>query len=82
MLEPVRAPAAAAIPPDRCLDRKRSANLLIWDHLGTLHRAIADYGLDEVRLIRRCYVMAAKVFNPEFVRPARELAREAAKEGP
>jgi taurine dioxygenase len=49
-------------------------DLLIWDHLGTLHRAIADYGPDEIRLIRRCQVMAPKVFDPEFLRPARELA--------
>jgi len=49
-------------------------DLLIWDHLGTLHRAIADYGPDEIPLIRRCQVMATKVFDPEFLRPARELA--------
>jgi taurine dioxygenase len=49
-------------------------DLLIWDHLGTLHRAIADYGPDEIRLIRRCQVMATKVFDPEFLRPAREIA--------
>jgi taurine dioxygenase len=48
-------------------------DLLIWDHLGTLHRAIADYGPDEIRLIRRCQVMATKVFDPEFLRPARGL---------
>jgi alpha-ketoglutarate-dependent taurine dioxygenase len=49
-------------------------DLLIWDHLGTLHRAIADYGPDEIRLIRRCQVMATLVFDPEFLRPVRELA--------
>jgi taurine dioxygenase len=48
-------------------------DLLIWDHLGTLHRAIADYGPDEIRLIRRCQVMATRVFDPEFLRPAREV---------
>jgi len=52
-------------------------DLLIWDHLGTLHRAIADYRPDEIRLIRRCQVMATKVFDLEFLRPARELAAEA-----
>lgn len=52
-----------------------SANdLLIWDHLGTIHRAIADYGPDEIRLIRRCQVMANKVFDPEFLRPVRGMA--------
>ena len=48
-------------------------DLLIWDHLGTIHRAIADYGPDEIRLMRRCQVMATKVFDPEFLRPVREL---------
>jgi taurine dioxygenase len=45
-------------------------DLLIWDHLGTIHRAIADYGPDEIRLMRRCQVMATKVFDPAFTRPA------------
>jgi len=49
-------------------------DLLIWDHLGTIHRAIADYGPDEIRLIRRCQVMATKVFDPAFLRPVQELA--------
>ncbi len=49
-------------------------DLLIWDHLGTIHRAIADYGPDEIRLIRRCQVMATRVWDPEFLRPAREVA--------
>ena len=48
-------------------------DLLIWDHLGTIHRAIADYAPDEIRLMRRCQVMATKVFDPEFLRPVREL---------
>lgn len=47
-------------------------DLLIWDHLGTIHRAIADYGPDEMRLMRRCQVMANKVFDPAFLRPALE----------
>ncbi|MEA2778083.1 MAG: taurine dioxygenase [Acetobacteraceae bacterium] len=47
-------------------------DLLIWDHLGTIHRAIADYGPDEIRLMRRCQVMATKVFDPDFLRPALE----------
>jgi taurine dioxygenase len=48
-------------------------DLLVWDHLGTLHRAIADYRSDEIRLIQRCQVMATKIFDPEFLRPAYEL---------
>jgi taurine dioxygenase len=53
-------------------------DLLIWDHLGTIHRAIADYGPDEIRLMRRCQVMATKVFDPAFLRPAHEAALQAA----
>jgi taurine dioxygenase len=46
-------------------------DLLIWDNLGTIHRAIADYGPDEIRLIRRCQVMATKIFDPAFAARAR-----------
>ncbi len=49
-------------------------DLLVWDHLGTVHRAVADYGPDEIRLMRRCQVMADRVFDPDFLRFARELA--------
>jgi taurine dioxygenase len=48
-------------------------DLLVWDHLGTIHRAIADYGPEEIRLMRRCQVMATKVFDADFLRPVREL---------
>jgi taurine dioxygenase len=48
-------------------------DLLVWDHIGTIHRAIADYRPDEIRLMRRCQVMASKIFNPEFVRLARAV---------
>ena len=46
-------------------------DLLVWDHLGTIHRAIADYGPDEPRLMKRCQVMATKIFDPGFVRGTR-----------
>ena len=49
-------------------------DLLIWDHLGTIHRAIADYAPHEIRLMRRCQVMATKAFDPAFLRPARQAA--------
>jgi taurine dioxygenase len=58
----------------RWTNRWSENDLLVWDHLGTLHRAIADYGPDEIRLIRRCQVMATKVFDRDFLRPARALA--------
>ncbi len=43
-------------------------DLLIWDHLGTLHNAIPDYRADEPRLMLRCQVMAERVFDPDFQR--------------
>ena len=42
-------------------------DLLIWENIGTLHNAIADYGPDEPRYIHRCQVMADKVFEPGFL---------------
>jgi taurine dioxygenase len=35
-------------------------DLLMWENFGTIHNAIADYGPDEHRLIRRCQVMATR----------------------
>jgi taurine dioxygenase len=43
-------------------------DVLIWDHIGTLHNAIPDYGPDEHRLMLRCQVMAETVFDPGFQR--------------
>jgi taurine dioxygenase len=43
-------------------------DVLMWDHIGTLHNAIPNYGPDEHRLIKRCQVMADRVFDPAFVR--------------
>ena len=42
-------------------------DLLVWDHIGTIHQAIADYRPDEIRLMRRCQVMATRVFDPAFL---------------
>ena len=43
-------------------------DVLIWDHIGTLHNAIPDYGPEEHRLMLRCQVMAETVFDPAFQR--------------
>lgn len=37
-------------------------DVLMWDNMGTIHNAVADYGPDEHRLIKRCQVMADKYF--------------------
>ena len=51
-------------------------DVLMWDHIGTLHNAIPDYRADEPRLMLRCQVMADRIFDPEFVRASLgELAR-------
>lgn len=45
-------------------------DVLIWDHIGTLHTAIADYTPQEARMMIRCQVYADKVFEPDFVKSA------------
>jgi len=37
-------------------------DLMMWDNIGTLHTAIADYGAHQPRLMQRCQVMADWVF--------------------
>jgi taurine dioxygenase len=48
--------------------RWTEGDVLVWDHIGTLHNAIADYGPDEPRLMKRCQVMADRIFDPAFLR--------------
>ena len=57
-------------PKYRYLHRWSEGDLLFWDDIGTLHNAQADYGPDEPRLIKRCQVMADRIFEPAFVRDA------------
>jgi len=45
--------------------RWTEGDVLMWDNMGTIHNAVADYGPDEHRLIKRCQVMADKYF-PEL----------------
>jgi len=49
-------------------------DVLIWDNLGSIHQAIADYRPDEKRLMKRCQVLATEVFRPEFQRYIRLAA--------
>lgn len=51
-------------------------DVLMWDHLSTWHCAIGDYAADEHRLMKRCQVLADKVFDPAFVKAV--LAEHAA----
>jgi taurine dioxygenase len=44
--------------------RWRVGDVLMWDNMGTIHNAVADYRPDEHRLIKRCQVMATRFFDP------------------
>jgi taurine dioxygenase len=37
-------------------------SVLMWDNMGTIHNAVADYRPDEPRLIKRCQVAATRFF--------------------
>jgi taurine dioxygenase len=41
-------------------------DVLVWDLFGTIHRAVADYRPDEYRLMKRCQVMATKIFDADY----------------
>src|SRR5215475_2152108 len=55
-------------PKYQYVHRWTEGDVLVWDHIGTLHNAIADYGPHEHRLMKRCQVMADRIFDPEFRR--------------
>ena len=57
-------------PRYQYLHRWTEGDVLVWDHIGTLHNAIADYRADEHRLMKRCQVMADRIFDPAFLRSA------------
>ena len=45
--------------------RWTEGDVLMWENFGTIHNAVADYGPDEHRLIKRCQVMANRFFGEE-----------------
>jgi taurine dioxygenase len=47
----------------RYLHRWQTGDVLMWDDLSTIHQAVADYGPDEPRLVKRCQVMATRFFG-------------------
>ena len=57
-------------PKYRYVYRWSVGDLLLWDHIGTWHNAVADYRPDEDRHMKRCQVMADRIFDPQFVRTA------------
>lgn len=42
--------------------RWQVGSVLMWDNIGTIHNAVADYRADERRLIKRCQVAATRFF--------------------
>src|SRR5579884_2265230 len=57
-------------PQYRYLHNWSEGDVLMWDDLRTLHNARADYRADERRLIKRCQVIADRIFDPAFVAAA------------
>ena len=57
-------------PQYRYIHHWTVGDVLVWDHLGTWHCALADYAPHEYRLMKRCQVMADKVFDPAFLQAA------------
>ena len=56
------------LPKYQYAHRWTEGDVLMWDHIGTLHSAVPDYRPDEHRLIKRCQVLADRIFDPGFVR--------------
>lgn len=50
----------------RYVFRWQQGDVLVWDNFRTIHQAIADYGPNEHRLMKRCQVMATR-YQPIFV---------------
>jgi taurine dioxygenase len=49
-------------PEYRYTSHWEELDVLMWEDIGTIHRAVADYGPDEHRLVKRCQVMADRYF--------------------
>jgi taurine dioxygenase len=49
----------------RYASRWEEGDVLMWEDVGTIHSAVADYGPHEHRLVKRCQVMATRFVPPE-----------------
>jgi len=55
---------AHQLQPRYCYEHNWSeGDLMMWDNIGTLHNAVADYGPHQPRLMQRCQVMADWIFQ-------------------
>jgi len=52
-------------PEYRYAFRWTEGDVLMWEDIGTIHNAVADYGADELRLIKRCQVMATMFYGEQ-----------------
>ena len=50
-------------PEFRYRHRWTAGDVLMWDNMGTIHNAVADYLPSEPRFIKRCQVMADRYFK-------------------
>lgn len=50
-------------------------DVLMWDNMGTIHNAVADYLPTEPRYIKRCQVAATRFFHPDGTPRAQHLER-------
>ena len=57
-------------PEYRYASRWEEGDVLMWEDIGTIHNAVADYGPDEHRLVKRCQVMATRFTPPEVTSAA------------
>ena len=50
-------------PEYRYVSHWQEGDVLMWEDIGTIHNAVADYGPDEHRLVKRCQVMADRFYR-------------------
>jgi taurine dioxygenase len=60
-------------PKYRFAHHSAEGDVLMWENIGTLHNAVADYRENEHRLVKRCQVMADFVFSEALRSSARAL---------
>lgn len=52
-------------PEFRFANQWVEGDVLMWDNMGTIHNAVADYQAHEHRFIKRCQVAATRFFNAD-----------------
>jgi len=52
-------------PEFRYANQWEEHDVLMWDNMGTIHNAVADYRPNEHRYIRRCQVAASRFFDEQ-----------------